>query len=87
MSAERPTVWIGKHGVSNETLVEIGRQLERKEVVKARILKPTIEGHAPRMIANEVAQRTQSATVEVRGHTFILYRKKKKCQNDKGLVG
>lgn len=78
MSTERPTVWIGKHGISNETLTEIDRQLERNEVVKIRILKPAIEESIPKMIAEETAQRTQSTTVEVRGHTFILFRKKKK---------
>ncbi len=78
LSAEKPTIWIGKHGTSKETLAEIDRQLERAEVVKVKILKTGIGGNDAKTIADETAQHTQSITVEVRGHTFILYRRKKK---------
>jgi RNA-binding protein len=78
MSAKRPSVWIGKHGISTEALTEINHQLERTEIVKVRILKPALEGNIAKMIAEETAQYTQSTIVEVRGHTFILFREKKK---------
>jgi RNA-binding protein len=80
LSAERPTVWIGKNGVSEEVLAELDSQLERTEVVKSKILKTALGETRAKAIAAEIAQKTDSTLVEVRGHTFILYRKKKKKQ-------
>ncbi len=80
LSAERPTVWIGKNGISEEILAEIDSQLERTEMVKSKILKTALGETRAKAIAAEIAQKTESALVEVRGHTFILYRKKKKKQ-------
>ena len=78
LGAEKPTVWIGKHGVSQEILAEIDGQLEMTEIVKIRILKTAMEGNDARAVADKTAQQTKSLLVEVRGHTFMLYRKKKK---------
>lgn len=78
LSAERPTVWIGKNGVSVEVLAEIDSQLERTEMVKSKILKTALGETQAKAIAAEIAQQTGSILVEVRGHTFILYRRKTK---------
>ena len=78
LGTERPTVWIGKNGMSHEVLVEIDNQLERKEMVKAKFQKTALTEDNAKTIANEIAQQTSSEIVEVRGHTFMLYRKKKK---------
>jgi RNA-binding protein len=75
---ERPTIWIGKSGASQELLKEIGQQLEREEMVKVKILKSALaEGEAKR-IASKVAEQTSSSLIEVRGHTFMLYKSRKK---------
>jgi RNA-binding protein len=76
LSTEKPTIWIGKHGVSQEISAEIEGQLERTETVKIKVLKAAMEGNDARAIAEKTAQQTQSSLVEVRGHTFILYRKR-----------
>jgi RNA-binding protein len=78
LSAEKPTVWIGKNGISKEVLAEIDRQLEQTEMVKVKILKTALGKDKAKAMANKIAQQTDSILVEVRGHTFILYRKKKK---------
>ncbi|MFQ6068241.1 MAG: YhbY family RNA-binding protein [Candidatus Bathyarchaeia archaeon] len=78
LSAERPTVWIGKNGISQEVLAEIDGQLERTEMVKVKILKTALGENNAKAIANRTAQQTESVLVEVRGHTFMLYRKRKK---------
>jgi RNA-binding protein len=80
LSAERPTVRIGKNGVSEEVLAELDSQLERTEVVRSRILNTALGETRAKAIAAEIAQKTESTLVEVRGHTFILYRKKRKEQ-------
>lgn len=80
LSAEKPTVWIGKSGGSREVLAEIDGQLERAEMVKVKILKTALAEDSAKKIANKIAQQTASSLVEVRGHTFMLYKKKKKAQ-------
>lgn len=78
LSDKEPTVWIGKNGVSHEVLTEINGQLERTEMVKVRILKIALGKNNAKTVADKIAQQTESFLVEVRGHTFMLYRKRKK---------
>ncbi len=78
LSEERPTVWIGKGKASGELLKEIGKQLEKKEMVKIKILKSAIDGEKAKEIAFKIAEQTEALLVEVRGHTFMLYKRRKK---------
>jgi len=78
LSAERPTVWVGKEGATPQIMNEIGRQLEQKKMVKAKILKTALQTEGARDIASRIAGQTDSSLIEVRGHTFILYKPKKK---------
>jgi RNA-binding protein len=76
LETERPTVWIGKSGASAEITAEIDRQLKEKEVLKLKIQKAALKNNDAKAIAMELASRTQSTLIEIRGHTFILYRSK-----------
>ena len=78
LNAEKPTVLVGKHGVSQEVLAEIDGRLEKAEMVKAKILKSALGEDNAKTVAKKIALQTESTLVEVRGHTLILYRKKKK---------
>ena len=83
-SAENPTVWVGKEGSTAQILGEISRQLDQHEVVKGRILQTALKDADARELAEKIAKETESTLVEVRGHTFVLYRKKRKqIQADK----
>ena len=68
------TVRIGKSGASPEILKEIQRQLEKNKMVKAKILKTALQELEAKQVAQEIAQQTCATLVEVRGHTFILYK-------------
>jgi RNA-binding protein len=78
LGGERPTIWIGKGGVSQELLEEIEKQLDKKEIVKIKILKTALEGNEAKQIASRIVEQTEASLVEVRGHTFILYRRRKR---------
>lgn len=78
LSGERPTIWIGKNQASKEILKEIEKQLERKEMVKVRILKSGLQGDEAKRVASGIAEKTEAALIEVRGHTFILYKRRRK---------
>ncbi len=74
MSAERPTIWVGKDGATPKLLDEISRQLEKREIVKVRILKTALKQQQARDLSAEIARQTESTLVEVRGHTLLLYK-------------
>jgi RNA-binding protein len=78
LGEERPTIWIGKNGASQESLKEIEKQLEKKQMVKIKILKSALEEDEAKEIASRIAEQTEASLVEVRGHTFMLYKRRKK---------
>jgi RNA-binding protein len=78
LSAEKPTVWVGKEGTTLQIVNEISRQLDKKEIVKAKILRSALKDEEAKSVASKIAQQTSSSLIEVRGHTFLLYKRRKK---------
>jgi len=78
LSTEKPTIWMGKEGASPQTMNEISRQLERRRMVKIKILGCALGDERVIDIASKPAQQTESALIDVRGHTFTLHRPRKK---------
>ncbi len=78
LSQTRPTVHIGKKGVTDEVIREIRRQLEERGFVKVKMEKSVIRYLEldRREVAKEVAQRIGAELLEVRGRTFVLVDKK-----------
>lgn len=76
LSDQRPTVMIGKCGASDKILKEIAKQLEKNKMVKVKMLKTALTEGDANDIASKVAEQTRSTLVEVRGHTFMLYKKR-----------
>ena len=77
-SAEKPTIWVGKIGATQKIVKEVSRQLEQNEVVKAKILKTALKEVEGEEIARQIANQTDSILIEIRGHTFILYKKRRR---------
>ena len=75
---EKPTVWVGKSGVSAELIEEINKQLARNKYVKCKILKSALTEQETKQITSAAANQTGATLVEVRGHSFILYKASKK---------
>jgi len=78
LNAERPTIWIGKEGATAQIVNEINSQLKKREMIKAKILKTALKEEKAKDLATRVATQTESTLVEVRGHTFMLYKPRKK---------
>jgi len=78
LSLEKPTIWVGKEGASLQTMNEISRQLGKRRIVKVQILNSALKDESPKDIAFKIAQQTESALIDVRGHTFILHKPRKK---------
>jgi RNA-binding protein len=78
LSDSRPTVWIGKGGASADVLKEIEKQLDKNKMVKVKLLATALGGEEAKQVASSIAAQTGSFLVEVRGHTFMLYKHRQK---------
>jgi len=75
---ENPTIWVGKDGLTIQSIAEIEKQLQKNKMVKVRVLPAALkELTTAEDIAKKAAQATEAALVEVRGHVFILFRKRR----------
>ena len=75
---EGPTVWIGKEGLTQQSIMEIEKQLKKNKMLKIKILKAVLIKDDKKAIATKAAEQTGALLVDLRGHIFILYRKKAK---------
>jgi len=78
LSVERPTIWVGKEGATLQIMGEISKQLDKRKMVKIRVLRSALKEEEAKGIASKIAQQTNSTLIEVRGHTFILYKRRKR---------
>jgi len=78
LNIESPTVNIGKEGVTVQIVNEVAKQLDSREMIKAKILKTALKEIETKDIAVKIAKQTESELVDVRGHTFLLFKRKKK---------
>ena len=76
-----PTIWVGKEGLTEQCTGEMQKQLEKTKMVKVRILPAALTAeNTAQVIATKAAEQTGAALVEVRGHVFILFKKRKATQ-------
>lgn len=66
----RPSVHVGKEGLSAMVLEELKKQLEKNKIVKVRVLG-SFEGNR-KDIAMTIARESKSVLVDVRGSTVVL---------------
>jgi putative YhbY family RNA-binding protein len=74
----RPTILIGKNGTTPELVKEIEKQLQKETMVKVKLLKTALAEGETKQIATRIAQQTEATVVEIRGHTFMMYKPRKK---------
>lgn len=74
---EDTILMVGKSGMGPELVKQADDALEKRELIKGRVLPETCPV-SPREAAEELAQKTGSDVVQVIGSRFVLYRRKKK---------
>lgn len=74
---EDTILMMGKSGMSSELIKQADDALEKRELIKGRVL-PESSPMTSREAAEAIAQETGSDVVQVIGSRFVLYRKKKK---------
>ncbi|OGS56924.1 MAG: hypothetical protein A3K60_01915 [Euryarchaeota archaeon RBG_19FT_COMBO_56_21] len=73
--AIQATVYVGKDGISDKVLDEISRQLDKNKLVKVKLL-PAVEQDR-KEAAQELAIKSSSVLVEVRGRTVLLAKERR----------
>ncbi|AUD13723.1 MULTISPECIES: ribosome assembly RNA-binding protein YhbY [unclassified Planococcus (in: firmicutes)] len=67
-----PIFQVGKGGVNEAMLVQIGEALEKRELVKISILQNNEDGKHE--VAKHLAEGTKAELVQLIGHTVVLYK-------------
>ena len=80
MTQEKPTVWVGKSGVSEGLIEEVSKQLDARRAIKVKVQRSLLARYTVREVAMMVAERTGAELIEVRGRTFVLYRRKRSAR-------
>ncbi|HNX48310.1 MAG TPA: YhbY family RNA-binding protein [Methanomassiliicoccales archaeon] len=79
----RPTVHVGKEGVTDTLIEEIAQQVKNRKVVKVRLL-PSVEEDR-KQVGEDLAARSKTVLIEVVGHTVLLC--DRKYLEGKGEIG
>lgn len=74
---EDTILMVGKSGMSPEVIKQADDALEKRELIKGRVLVET-SPLSPREAAEDIARQTGSDVVQVIGSKFVLYLQKKK---------
>ncbi len=78
----QPIFQVGKGGVNENLVKQIGEALEAREILKATVLKTALVD--TKSVAFEVAEAVEAEVVQVIGSKFVLYRESK--ENKKILL-
>ena len=68
-----PVFQIGKGGISDALIAQVEAALDARELIKIKALLETIP-QTPRVLADELAARTNADVIQVIGGVIILYR-------------
>lgn len=74
---EETILTVGKSGMGPEIVKQADDALEKRELIKGRVLPDTCPV-SPREAAEELAAKTGSDVAQVIGSRFVLYRRRKK---------
>lgn len=69
----QPTVRIGKSGITNSVVEELEGQMKNKHLVKVKALG--CDRNEVKRISGELAERTDSEIIDVRGNVIVLWKK------------
>lgn len=73
----KPSVQIGKSGMTDQVLMEMKKQLAVRGIIKVKFLRPFLSQHNRKEAAAELASRTGSELVGLTGFTAVYHKEKK----------
>ena len=66
----KPTVHVGKEGLTENVVIELKNQIKINRAVKVKVLPSSAD--KKREIADELAERSETKLIEIRGSTILL---------------
>ena len=78
MAEEKPSIWIGKNGITDELVKEVSNKLKRTKTAKIKIQRTALKASYIKDLANAIAEKTDSKIIEIRGHSITLFREQEK---------
>ncbi len=78
-----PIFQIGKGGISDEIIFQLGKALDARELIKVHVLETAMLDI--KQACNEIAERLGAEPVQAIGSKFVLYRKASK-EKDRKIV-
>ena len=69
-----PVIRIGKNGLTESTIKEIKKQLNKKKLIKVKLLKAFINNKNKKEVAKEIAKKTNSRLIDLVGFVIVLYK-------------
>ena len=70
-----PILRIGKNGINENVISEINGHLERRRLIKIKLLPAFLDSNDRRIIALKLATKTNSKLVQQIGGIVVLYKK------------
>ena len=69
-----PVIRVGKNGLTESTIKEIKKQLNKKKLIKVKLLRAFINNRNKREAAKEIAQKTNSQIIDLVGFVIVLWK-------------
>ncbi|MBA3064322.1 RNA-binding protein [Candidatus Woesearchaeota archaeon] len=69
-----PVIRIGKNGLTESTIKEIKKQLNKKKLIKVKLLRAFVKGKDKKLVANKIAEETNSRLIDLVGFVIVLYK-------------
>lgn len=68
-----PIIRIGKNGLSDGQINEIKKLIQKRKLIKIKMLSAFMEGKDRIEVANELAQKTETVMIQAIGNVIVLY--------------
>ena len=70
-----PALRMGKNGLSESFVDEMNKILEKKKLIKIKMLKPSLNRKEKADLIKSAVEKTNSELIESVGNVFVLHRK------------
>jgi len=70
-----PGIRIGKNGLTDNAIQEIKKMLKQKKLIKIKMLKPFVADKNKKVLAREIAEKTDSELIHQVGFVVVLNKK------------
>ena len=68
----RPTVWLGKKGITESQIDEIKKQLKIRKVIKVKLLRSIQANEDRKSIALQLVEKTDAVLIDIIGSIIVL---------------